>query len=83
MVVLAVEVRLYATFREYYPPEAEDGVYMHELKKEGETLKELVSKLNIPLNEIHLLIINGKQGDFDYQLQDGDRIGLFPPVGGG
>jgi len=33
--------------------------------------------------EIHLAFVNGRVASLDRILQDGDRLALFPPIGGG
>ncbi|MBU2551613.1 MAG: MoaD/ThiS family protein [Proteobacteria bacterium] len=49
----------------------------------GESLADLLGRLGIPLDKIKIIMINGRHGDSGHRLEDGDRIGLFPPVGGG
>lgn len=49
----------------------------------GETALELVRRLGIPLEEIKLVFVNGAAASLDTVLADGDRVGIFPPVGGG
>jgi sulfur-carrier protein len=39
--------------------------------------------LGIPPGEVKLRFVNGKQAKDDQVLAEGDRVGLFPPVGGG
>jgi len=33
--------------------------------------------------KIKIVMVNGKSEPFDYELQGDERIGFFPPVGGG
>ena len=49
----------------------------------GETLAAVEARLGIPEGEVTLRFVNGRAVDPDAVLQDGDRVGLFPPVGGG
>lgn len=49
----------------------------------GATVLELVRQLNIPLKEAKLVFINNRRVELDTVIQDGDRVGIFPPVGGG
>ena len=49
----------------------------------GATVGELLDRLEIPRNHVRLIFINGVRGTLSTPLQDGDRVGLFPPVGGG
>ncbi|MDW7673292.1 MAG: MoaD/ThiS family protein [Bacillota bacterium] len=79
---MAVEVRLFTTLREFLPPESIDGVYQYQMEGE-KTIKELAAELKLPFPHIHLIMINGEQGNLDSTFRDGDRVGFFPPVGGG
>ena len=79
---MAVEIRCHATLRDYLPDCAEKGIYQYELKDE-KNVREVANSLDLPVEELHLIIVNGVQKDLDASIQDGDRIGLFPPVGGG
>ena len=49
----------------------------------GETVLDLTKRLGIPLEEIKLVFVNGAAVSLDAVLSDGDRVGIFPPVGGG
>lgn len=72
-----VEVKLFAYLREGRVPVQKIQI------GEGSTAEEIVDILKIRKNEISLMFINGKDAPFDYVLNDGDVISLFPPVGGG
>jgi molybdopterin converting factor small subunit len=51
---------------------------------EGTTIEDLVDMLGIEKSEVRLVFVNGKnQSDWSSRIQPGDRIGIFPPVGGG
>ncbi|MGB2954654.1 MAG: Mut7-C RNAse domain-containing protein [Anaerolineales bacterium] len=43
-----------------------------------ETVKHLVEMLGVPHTEIDLLLVNGKSVDFDYQIQVGEFISVYP-----
>ena len=60
-----------------------EGVITVEENKGMETALELVRRLDIPLEEIKLVFVNGAAASLDTVLADGDRVGIFPPVGGG
>ena len=49
----------------------------------GETILDLATRLAIPHGEIKIVFVNGVTVDLDHVLHDGDRVGIFPPVGGG
>jgi len=39
--------------------------------------------MKIPADKIKIVMINGKSKKLDYVIQGDERIGLFPPIGGG
>lgn len=78
---MVVEVRLYATLRRYTPANP-NGVITVELP-DGSTVLDLVKAIKIDPAEIHLIMINGTGCELEKIVSNGDRVGLFPPVGGG
>lgn len=49
----------------------------------GETLKALLKRLNVPDEEVWLLVVNEVLVDEDYVLSPGDKVGVMSPVAGG
>ncbi|TWH48682.1 MoaD/ThiS family protein [Sporomusa sp. KB1] len=78
---MILEVRLYATLRRY-APSSPNGVIMVDIP-DGMTVLDLVKKIEIDPTEIHLIMINGIGCELEKLLTNGDRVALFPPVGGG
>ncbi|PAB59866.1 MoaD/ThiS family protein [Anaeromicrobium sediminis] len=72
-----VEVRLFATLREGR------GKKVYFQLKAGLTPRIIIKELNIQEEDIAILLINGRDGDFDRPLMEGDYLSIFPPVGGG
>ena len=79
---MELEVRLYATLREQAPPGAPTGVFSRTLP-DGGTVGELLNELGIGSEKVHMRMVNGVGVTDEHILQDKDRVGLFPPVGGG
>lgn len=77
-----IELHLYATLAKYLPKDATSKTAMITMAP-GETVRDLITGLGIPENTVKLIFINGVHGKTDTVLNDGDRVGLFPPVGGG
>ena len=46
-------------------------------------VEDLFKLFDLKREEVAIIFINGRHGDFDSPLKDGDSLGLFPPVGGG
>ena len=71
------EVRVFATLRQ-----GRDKVTM--LPPEGiASAADILSLLDIPAEEVSILLINGFHRKPESAVQDGDIVALFPPVGGG
>ena len=49
----------------------------------GTRIAEVIHCLQIQITEIGTIMLNNRHADPDRQLQDGDRLALFPLVGGG
>lgn len=74
---MEVEVRLFATFREGRAKRQKIKI------NENTTILDIIKILNIDENEVAIMLLNGRDGNSDRMLNDGDVISLFPPVGGG
>lgn len=70
-------VKLFANLRDYGDREQE--IYF----KEGMTPKEVVEKFKIPMDDVAILMINGRRVKLDRELVEDDVLAIFPPVGGG
>lgn len=75
---MGIEIKCFATLAKFLPENADD--YPTE---PGETIQSLVTKLGIPVDEVTLMFINSCRAELNSELKDGDRVGIFPPVGGG
>ncbi len=78
---MQIEVRLYATLRQI-APDAPGGVLAVTMP-EGASVADVFAALKIDPVKVHLIMVNGVAADLDSILKDSDRLGLFPPVGGG
>ena len=78
---MQIEVRLYATLRRYALSAAE-GVLNVDVP-EGGKAADVIASLGVNVDEVHILMINGVSSPLDQVLVEGDRLGLFPAIGGG
>jgi molybdopterin converting factor small subunit len=74
----AIVLKLYATLGKYTPPDA-DRYHI----TPGITIGQLMRELEIPEKSVKLVFVNGRRMDPDTPLRGDERVGLFPPVGGG
>ena len=49
----------------------------------GTTVNCLLKQLSVPIEEVNLIFINSKLGNLDSTLDDGEKLSVFPPLGGG
>lgn len=74
---MKITVKLFASLRDDREKEQ-----IRELG-EGVTVKDLVKHLNMPMDHIAIIMVNGRRVASDTILEDGDTVAFFPPIGGG
>lgn len=82
MIDMELEVYLYASLTKYLP-DRRAGKSVRISVVPGSTAKDVLKQLAVPQKEVKIAFINGVRKNLDARLADGDRIGFFPPVGGG
>ncbi len=79
---MKIEIRLYATFRDFLPPGSNTFSMTKSLDGE-KTIADVVKDLGLPDDVPKIVIVNGAHAEFDYLLKDGDVLSVFPPLAGG
>ena len=77
---MMLDIRLYATLRQYGTDKS--GAMTVDVP-EPVTVGQLLDKLAIPASEVKIAMVNVVSAEVTQVLAAGDRVGLFPPVGGG
>jgi len=77
---MKLELKLFATLRPYLKGACEDGVL--EMPEEA-TVTDVIERMKLPEEQVRLIFVNGRHAGRDQVLRPGDRVGIFPPVGGG
>jgi len=73
-----ITIKLFATLKRFLP--ASSANYPIET---GITVKQLLDELCIPKDEVKIIFIDGVKHDLGSILKGGERVGIFPAVGGG
>lgn len=73
-----IEIKLYATLQSCAPADAD-----HFTIESGTCVEKVLEALAIPTDQVKLLFRNGVKCGLETLLAEGDRIAVFPPVGGG
>lgn len=80
---MKVTTRVYATLKRYIPEGKGDRDMEVDLPT-GTTVGELIENfLKIPPDAVKVVFVNGKHAEMNQVLNEGDRVGIFPPVAGG
>jgi len=73
-----IDLRLFATLQKFNPPDPQSYAI-----NPGTRVRDLLVQLNVPVEKAKLIFVNGLKKDLDFILEGGERVGIFPPVGGG
>ena len=73
-----IQVRLFATLSRYMPENPD-----HFPIESDASVHDLLRHLGVPIESATLIFINGQRADVASILKEGERVGIFPPVGGG
>jgi molybdopterin synthase sulfur carrier subunit len=73
-----IQIKLFATLQRFMPASAEN--YPIET---GTTIRMLLQQLDVPENKAKLIFSDGVKAELTTVLEGGERISIFPPVGGG
>ena len=73
-----IQIKLFASLQEFTPPSSDSYPI-----DQGLSIRILLKQLNIPPEKAKLIFINGVKADLAATLKGGERVGIFPPVGGG
>ncbi len=77
---ISVEVRAYGHLSRFMPGGQE---VIQQSLPAGSSVTELLAVLDVPDQEVWIASIAGQRAPLDAPLEDGDKVGLFPPLGGG
>jgi len=73
-----ISINLFATLSKYSPENSQEYPV-----GPGMTISEIIAELDLPADLVKLIFLNGVKCDAHVELKKGDRLGIFPPVGGG
>lgn len=73
-----ITLKLFATLSRFTPVSPDNYPI-----EPGTKIRDLLMQLGVSEDEIKLIFIDGIKGDLTSSLKGGERVGIFPPVGGG
>lgn len=75
---LFIHLHLFASLISFLPDS--DAPYRIQA---GTRIQDVLDQLKIPRETVKLIFINGRKTGPDTLLEGGERVGIFPPIGGG
>jgi uncharacterized protein len=69
--------RFYGNLNDFLPPSRRQVEFARYIKDRG-SIKDAIEAVGIPHPEINLIVVNGESVSFDYLVQTGDRISVYP-----
>ncbi len=73
-----IDLRLFATLGVHTPENASRFPITKAM-----TIAQLIDLLPMAAKDAKLIFVDGIRADLNTQLHGGERVGIFPPVGGG
>ena len=88
---MTINLKVYATlvqklsndFKEQFPGGLKAGTVVKLDLPDASDVHELFKRLQLDEKNGLLTFVNGRAQHRDYKFQEGDEVGLFPPIGGG
>jgi molybdopterin converting factor small subunit len=70
-------VKLFATFQK--------GRFVKEQREypPGTSIRQIAEGLQLPVDEIGVMMVNGRHAELEHQPAPGDTVAIFPQIGGG
>jgi len=69
--------RFYEELNDFLPKHRRKTTFEAEFKGKR-SIKDMIEALGVPHTEIDLILVNGKSVNFNYILQNGDRVSVYP-----
>ena len=72
-----INIRFYEELNDFLKANQRKIEFSYPLKQAG-SIKDLIESIGVPHTEVDLIIVNGESVDFNYQVQNGDHISVYP-----
>ncbi len=74
---ISVHLRFYEELNDFLPP-ARRKLRFTRILKHHTTVKDVIESCGVPHTEVDLILVNGKSEGFDYRINAGDDISVYP-----
>jgi len=74
---IAVRFRFYEELNDFLAEPNRKIEFTHRFTN-ASSVKDAIEALGVPHTEVDLVLVNGRSVDFDYRVNDGDRVSVYP-----
>jgi uncharacterized protein with PIN domain len=75
--ILKATFRFYEELNDFLPEEIRKTSFQAEFTGKR-SIKDMIEAMGVPHTEIDLILVNGSSVDFNYIVQEGDRVSVYP-----
>jgi len=72
-----ISIRFYEELNDFLPKEKRKKRFTHSFI-DRTSVKDLIESIGVPHTEVDLILVNGKSVNFNYLINDGDDISVYP-----
>jgi hypothetical protein len=72
-----IHLRCYEELNEFLPIKKRKVEFPHSVAVQT-SVKDLIESFNIPHTQVQMIMVNGEQQDFSYNIHDNDRVSVYP-----
>ncbi len=76
-VVLTAHFRFYAELNDFLPQDRRQVIWERYFEVRG-SVKDMIEAIGVPHTEVDLILANGESVDFDYLVENGDYVSVYP-----
>ena len=76
---IKISIHFYRELNDFLARKKRDNSVNIELS-EHSSIKDVIENLGVPHPEVRLILVNGKTANFEYNIQDGDEIQVYPLI---
>lgn len=75
--MVTVQLRFYEELNDLLPSKVRKRTFQRTFLLPT-TVKDVIQSCGVPHTEVDLILVNGRSVDFDYHVQDGDQVSVYP-----
>ena len=72
-----IRLHFYQSLNDFIAPALSNTEIIHDLDRKA-SVKDMIESFNVPHTEVELILVNGSAVNFNYIVQDNDRIQVYP-----